>query len=91
MSKFFNTTASNLIAASLALGLLSPAAMANNMMGSNIARLGQSQAALAYQMCPAPKSFVRVCTDFGPADPGKLFGRCLHYETKCESPAYLGK
>ena len=86
MSTFSKIAATNLIIASLAFGALAPVALANSLSSP-----GTSQAAKAYKLCPPPKKFVKVCTKFGPTAPGKMFGPCLQYQMKCQSPAYLGQ
>jgi hypothetical protein len=91
MSKLFNTTAAILIAASLALGLLAPSAFAGNIGTSKSLSTVGHQAAMIYGTCSAPKIMVRICIEFGPAAPGKLFGPCLHYESQCQGPAYTGQ
>ena len=91
MSKLFNTTAANLIAASLALGMLAPSAFAGNIGTSKFLSAVGRQSAAVYGICAAPKIMVKICTEFGPAAPGKLFGPCLHYESQCQGPAYTGQ
>ena len=87
MSKRFNITTANLIAALLALGLLAPSAFAGNIGTSKYISTVGRQPAAVYGTCAAPKIMVRICTEFGPATPGKLFGPCLHYESQCQGPA----
>jgi len=91
VSKRFTTTTANLIAVSLALGLMAPSAFAGNIGTSkSISTVGR-QSAVVYGACAAPKIMVKICTEFGPAAPGKLFGPCLHYESQCQGPAYTGQ
>ncbi len=91
MSKFFNVTASRLVAASFVLSLFASAAFPANIgTAKSISRV-YGQSAVVYGTCAAPKIMVKVCTQFGPAAPGKMFGPCEHYETQCQGPAYTGQ
>jgi hypothetical protein len=91
MSKFFNISAKTLISASLIIGLISPNAFAGIKVGPRSTMSANSQSAIAYSICAAPKVIVNVCSEFGPAAPGELFGSCLRYQPQCQGPAYTGK
>ena len=42
-------------------------------------------------VCRAPMVLQKVCTSWGPASPGKLFGPCIAYQVECQSKAYTGQ
>jgi hypothetical protein len=67
MSKLFNTTATNCIAASLAPGLLAPSGFAGNIGTSNPFSTVGRQSLAVYGTYAAPKIMVKICTEFGPA------------------------
>ncbi|MDE2384555.1 MAG: hypothetical protein KGO53_08045 [Alphaproteobacteria bacterium] len=89
-SKLFKSSTQLLIAAVISASTLASSAFAGNSAFLNSIN-SSSRAAAAFSSCPPPKSWVKVCTQFGPAMPGQLFGPCQHYEVQCENPAYLGK
>ena len=48
--------------------------------------VGHGMSIVPRTLCFKPKMWEKVCTKYGPAPAGKLFGPCLKYQLECVSP-----